>query len=40
MNKHKELKALVKGMNKADRVGAHEYFVNRSGVDIPRRSAP
>ena len=33
MNKHKELKALIKGASKADRVGAHEYFVNRFGAD-------
>jgi hypothetical protein len=33
MYKHEELKALVKGMNKADCVGCHEYFMNRYGAD-------
>jgi len=33
MHKHKELEALIKGASKADRVGAHEYFVNRFGAD-------
>ena len=33
MYKHEELKALTMGMNKADRVGCHEYFVNRYGAD-------
>jgi hypothetical protein len=33
MTKHEELKALVKGMNKADCVGCHEYFMNRYGAD-------
>ena len=33
MIKHEELKALTMGMNKADCVGCHEYFMNRYGAD-------